>query len=373
MNFPPFYNFIFKEEPEDIAIVVGRGTKLNQLFKEYFDKIHKSNLFIKNFDNLHFVINDKIITCNNEETIESFFNNNISSTFLVDVVNGKGHYYQYEIIKLIKGNIYACVYEAKVDFTNEPVAIKKIDKEIIKELMKQEKMSLKITENEFKPNIEKFNREIENMQKCQCENSVTIYDYYDTEKEFIIIMELCDETLFHILCRKENGFSSEEIKYVLLQLNKVFKIMNYYKIVHRDIKLNNILVKYLNEQKTKYKVLLSDYGISNRLYSNKKFFDSHEGTQLIMAPEILNGEDYTNKCDLWSLGVIIYQLYTRKFPYNGNVEIAILNDIEQKGLSVLDVINENDQNLKDLLSQLLQKEQEERISWEKYYEHPFFK
>ena len=149
--------------------------------------------------------------------------------------------------------------------------------------------------------------------------------------------------------------------------------MNYYKIVHRDIKLNNILVKYLNEQKTKYKVLLSDYGISNLLTSNKQFLNSHKGTKLFMAPEILDGEEYTNKCDLWSLGVIIYQLYTRKFPYNGNVEIAILNDIEQKGLSVLDVINENDQNLKDLLSQLLQKEQEERISWEKYYEHPFFK
>ena len=371
MAFPPYYNFIFRDEPENITIIVERGIKLNQLFKEYLDKIHKSNLSIKNFDNLYFLINDKIITCNNEETIESFFKNNNSSTFLVDVINGKGHYFKYDIIKEIKSNIYASVYEAKVDFTNEPVAIKKINKEKIKELMKEEKILLEITEEEFKLNIEEFNREIENMQKCQCENSVTIYDYYDTDKEFIIIMELCDETLFHVLCRKKNGFSSDEIRNVLLQLNKVFKKMNYYKIVHRDIKLNNILVKYLNEQKTKYKVLLSDYGISNLLTSNKQFLNSHKGTKLFMAPEILDGEEYTNKCDLWSLGIIIYQLYTRKLPYNGNVDNAILNDIERKGLSVLDVINDN--NLKDLLSQLLQKEQEKRISWEKYYEHPFFK
>ena len=68
-----------------------------------------------------------------------------------------------------------------------------------------------ITEKDFEPEIKKFNREIENMQKCECENSVHIYDYFDTEKEFVIIMELCDETLFHLLCRKQNGFNSEEI------------------------------------------------------------------------------------------------------------------------------------------------------------------
>jgi serine/threonine protein kinase len=118
-------------------------------------------------------------------------------------------------------------------------------------------------------------------------------------------MELCDETLFHVLCRKQNGFSSKEIQKILLQLNEVFKRMNYYNISHRDIKLNNILIKYLNKEKTRFKVLLSDYGISNQLYSLTQKFNTHAGSQLIMAPEILNDEKYNNKCDLWSLGIII--------------------------------------------------------------------
>ena len=213
MNASLYYNFIFQGEPEDIIIVVKSGTKINKLFDEYFKRIEKPNLIIKNLDNIYFIIDAKILTNKNDETIESFFKNNISSTFLVKVVNGNNHNYNIQDKKLIKGNIYSSVYEAQIDGIDVPVAIKVINKEKIKEMMMEENMILEIKDEDFIPKIEKFNIEIENMQKCQCENSVKIYDYYDTEKEFIIIMELCDETLFHVLCRKEQerGFKSEEI------------------------------------------------------------------------------------------------------------------------------------------------------------------
>ena len=69
--------------------------------------------------------------------------------------------------------------------------------------MKLNKMSDEISEEDFKAEIDKFNREIQNMEKCECQNSVEIYDYYDIEKKFVIIMELCDETLFDLLYRKK--------------------------------------------------------------------------------------------------------------------------------------------------------------------------
>ena len=56
-------------------------------------------------------------------------------------------------------------------------------------------------------------------------------------------MELCDENLNELLCKRTQGFNSDEIKNILLQLNNVFKVMNKNKIAHRDLKLNNILVK----------------------------------------------------------------------------------------------------------------------------------
>ena len=369
-----YYNAIFNSGKIDkINIKVKRGTIISDIIKEYFKRISKTNLLVQNIDNIYFVANGKILNNRMNETLESIFNNILFNFYCIEVLNGREDDYNFEIVNTIKDNVYTSVYRAKRKGSDYYVAIKKIFKDKLKEEMKFTLCKEEITEEDFKPEIEKFNKELENMQKCQCDNSVDIYDYYDKEKEFTIIMELCDETLFHLLCRKPKGFSSEEIKKILLQLNKVFKRMNLYNISHRDIKLNNILVKYLNPEKTQYKVLLSDYGISNQLYSLTQKFTTHAGSQLIMAPEILNDEEYTNKCDLWSLGIIIYQLYKKDFPYKGTVEKAILKQIEQKGQSVLDVIDENDKLLKDLLSKLLVRNPNQRISWEDYFEHPFFK
>ena len=130
-------------------------------------------------------------------------------------------------------------------------------------------------------------------------------------------------------------------------------------------------MKYLNKEKTKFYVLLSDYGVSNQLNSMSEKYRTLAGTQIIMAPEILNGEEYNNKCDLWSLGVNIFQLYTKKPPYVGQFQKHVLNDIEKKGQSVLNVIK--DQRLYDLLSKLLVRDPNKRISWEQYFEHDFFK
>ena len=274
-----------------------------------------------------------------------------------------------KIIKTIKDNVYTCVYEAK--YGEKIVAVKKIKKEQLKEDLKESLVIDEITDEDFKEEIIKFNRELTIMQKCHCENSVEIYDYFDTEKDFVIIMELCDNTLFKELAKTKKGFSPKEIKEILLQLNNAFKILNKYNIAHRDIKLHNILVKYLNSKKTKFRVLLSDYGVSNQLSSMTKKYKTHAGTQIIMAPEILSGKEYNNKCDLWSLGVNIYQLYTKKPPYSGQFDNIILNKIDKLGQSVLDVIE--DAKLKDLLSKLLVKEPENRISWKEYFEHDFFK
>ena len=209
------------------------------------------------------------------------------------------------------------------------------------------------------------------MEKCYCENTVKLYDFFDTDKYFIIIMELCDNNLFYELCNTKSGFNVEQVKDILLQLNNVFKKMHENHISHRDIKVYNILVKYLNKEKTKFKVLLSDYGVSNQLSSMTKNYTTHAGSPIIMAPEILEGEDYNDKCDIWSLGITIYYLHTKDLPYKGKCEAKILKDIKKLGLSVLDKINNT--NLKDLLSKMLKIDPEERISWDDYFKHPFFK
>jgi serine/threonine protein kinase len=367
------YTFQFKGII-NIPISEKGETELGELIKKYFKKIEKSNLLTNNIDNIYFIYNGVIIKKEDytKKLCDYFY---FPEGNLIEAINSFNKKLDYEIESEIKTNNYTGVYKAKLKDTLEYVAVKKIFKEKIKEEMIFSLGKLEITEEDFKPEVEKFNKEIQNMEKCSCENSVKIYDYYDTENEFIIIMELCDETLFHMLIRKtkgkKTGFCAEEIKGILLQLNNVFRKMNYYNISHRDIKLNNILVKYLDKERNRYKVLLSDYGISNQLMSITKKLSTHAGSHLIMAPEILNNEKYTNKCDLWSLGVNIYQMYTKQFPYISNVEKGILDLIEKNKQTILDVIE--DGKLKDLLSKLLVRNPDNRISWEEYFEHPFFK
>ena len=366
--------FIFTNELEKIIISVKNETTIQELINEYYKRVQKKNLIYNNIEKTYFMYNcEKINYNNNKETVQSYFNENLE-TINVRRLDYGNYFRDFEKIRTIKDNIYTSVIEAKINKENcriKNVAVKKINKDKIKEDMMEDLCLSEITEKQFLPEIRKFNEEIKNMELCHCENSVEIYDYFDTEKEFIIVMELCDDTLLHKLSETENGFDKEQIKDILLQLNNVFKKMQEYKITHRDIKLNNILIKYLDDSRTKFKVLLSDYGISNQLNGLTKRLKTYAGTQKIMAPEILNNEKYNSKCDLWSLGVTIYRLKTKRLPYTGKVDKEILDEIEEKGLSVLDTIT--DDKLKNLLSRLLVRDPKNRISWEDYFEHDFFK
>ena len=364
-------SFIFNNDFENVLINVGEETSIQELINEYFKRVQKANLIADNIENTYFSYNcKKISTDDYKETVKSYFDYGNLIKILVGRLDYDNYYRDYTETKLIKNNIYTSVYEATLK-NGEKVAIKKINKDRLKEDMIEDLCEEEITEEDFKPEIIKFNKEILNMKLCHCENSVEIYDYFDKEKEFIIIMELCDDTLVRELSKTKNGFDINKIKDILLQLNNVFKKMHKNKIAHRDIKLNNILVKYLNKEKTEFKILLSDYGISNQLNNLTSKYKTHAGTQIIMAPEILNNEKYTDKCDLWSLGIIIYKLKTKKIPYNGKVDKQILDSIEKKGQSVLDIIS--DEKLKDLLSKLLVRNPDKRISWEEYFDHEFFK
>ena len=364
------YNLIFNGFDKLLVLVEKGGTKISELIKAYFKRIEKSNLVVNNVSNIYFVSNGKTIQPNDyDKTISEYFLN--SST--IYVIN-KYQEYNYEIIEPINQTQFTSIYKAKLlNYKNEGefIAVKKIFKDKIKKQMKYIKHKKVLTEEDFISEIQKFNKEIKNMEICQCENSVKIYDFFDKEKEFIIVMELCDKNLLDILLEREKGLNAEEIKNILLQLNNAFKLMSKNNIMHRDIKTNNILVKYLNKEKTKYKVLLCDYGISKQIALMTRKYMSHVGTHCYTAPEILNDEVYNYKCDLWSLGITIYEMYTKELPYEAESEKGILNQIDNKGKAIFDVIK--DEKLKHLLMKLLEKEQKKRYSWDDYFKDPFFK
>ena len=247
---------------------------------------------------------------------------------------------------------FACIVKGINKNNKEEVALKKISKKSI------------IMSSNADYIIKNMKKEVDNLQKCQCEATVKLYDYIENDSSYIIVMELCDESLRKNVDDRKDAFSTEEIYEIFSHLNKVFKIMNENNIVHRDLKLENILVKYTDKSKKKFIPKLCDFGFSKEIEFGQ---NTVLGTPYTMAPEVIKKEEYGPKADLWSLGVIIYYCHFKKLPYNN--------------LNINQLLNENKLQyerpknffLADLIDKLLTIEKNERISWDEYLNHAFFK
>ena len=259
---------------------------------------------------------------------------------------------KYDLLEEITEDTFWKLYKAKVKNTGELRAIKILDK---------------LTMIDFGDNFYQdiLLKSFYNMTICGLNNinSVKLYEYYITETEIVIVTELIDETLGQFLIKRNQGLNPEEILGILTQLNNTFKIMANKLIVHRDLKLDNIFIKYKNIENTEFTIKLSNYEVSTRLESNNQKMDLRTGTKLFMAPEILKSEIYVRKCDLWSLGVIIYLCLFIEFPIREeDHDLIIKEPLKTSGNALLD----------DLIRKLLVKNPDNRITWEQYFEHPFF-
>ena len=241
----------------------------------------------------------------------------------------------YNINQSIGKGSFGEVYIVEEKNTKEKRAIKIFKLKDIKEKLKQQFFTDEITDeikDEIKKYISNIMNEINNMIICENKYSVKFYEAFENENLLGVVMELCDNNLSTILRKRKEGFNIKEIYEIMYQLNKTFKIMRKNNIVHRDIKLDNILIKYEKNNTLDFICKLTDYGISKKM-NDFTFCKTYAVTAITMAPEILKNEnkEYDEKCDLWSIGVIIYELYFKRPPFNGNNETVILNLIKNQG------------------------------------------
>ena len=208
-------------------------------------------------------------------------------------------------------------------------------------------------------------KELEIQKLCNCKYSTKLIDTFEENNNIYIIMELCDTDLEKVLQQK-GSFDINLIRKILTQLNQVFCIMYKNRIIHRDLKLPNILIKYTNVQRTEFDVKLADFGMSTIVSNN--IATTSVGTPLMAAPEVLRGQSYTNQADIWSLGVIIYQMYFNKLPYVARNIEALLTIITHKDPP----LKPHDPQLADLIYRMLRPKCNERLTWEEYFKHSFF-
>ncbi len=252
---------------------------------------------------------------------------------------------EYDIIKKLGNGAFGEVYLGENKKTKEKVAIKKI---YHKKMNDEQKMKIK--------------NEVTNMMMMKCVNSVEFKDFFKDNDFYYIIMELCDCNLEEYI-KEKGGLNSLQVLPILNQLNNAFMIMVNNGIIHGDLKADNILIKYTNKEKTDFIVKLSDFGLSHEL-SFSGYATNHMGNIYTTAPEIFTKEKYSNKCDLWSIGCIIYFMKFQKYPFSGTKEIL-------KGEYTLPEIKVK--RMEDLIKKLLIVDPDQRISWKDYFDHDYFK
>ena len=145
--------------------------------------------------------------------------------------------------------------------------------------------------------------------------------------------------------------------------------MNKNQIIHRDLKLANIPYTYTNSQQIDFNVELSDFGVS-KILQDEGVTRSFKGTIYSMAPEMIEGDDYTTNAYLWSIGIMMYQLLLKKknpFPVGNQEELLKMIYTRPPAKDV------NHFRLADLVGKLLTPNPNKRISWEEYFTYLFFK
>lgn len=92
--------------------------------------------------------------------------------------------------------------------------------------------------------------------------------------------------------------------------------------MHRDFKLPNILIN-------NGIIKIADFGFSKILEADESYAETMLGSPLNMAPEILQGFEYNNKCDIWSIGTVFYELLFEKPPYTANHIVELIKNIKE--------------------------------------------
>ena len=234
---------------------------------------------------------------------------------------------------------------------------------ILKELTKINGISLNITDKD------EYENEINFLKNVKGKNILNIIENYQDDKNFLyyIILEKMDGDLKKLVEEKyKKGMESSLIRKIFSQINSGLKDMLKKGKCHRDLKPSNILYSYINDEKTNFIIKLGDFGLSTDLKSTQ--YASNAGTKRFKAPEVEEGK-FSNKCDLYSIGIILYYLKTGEYIFDGKRELDILINKDKNIIKK----ETDDELLNKLIRKLVVKDPHKRMEWDDYFKDPFFK
>lgn len=255
--------------------------------------------------------------------------------------------YKYTDVPIGYGS-FSSVYKGTDKLTGQIVAIKKIN--------------LKFNKNLNKEQIES---EINIMKHLEHKHIVKMYDsLYDAHDNVYLIMEYCSKGNLSDFLKKA-PMKEKYVKFYMKQISEATNYLYQHNIIHRDIKPQNIMM--FSDKIIK----LTDFGFAKIFKSDNDddvMSQTICGSPIYMAPEIIKCNEYSIKTDLWSIGVVFYEMLIGRLPYKAKTHIELINKIESEPVYIpmnISISNE----CKDLLFKLLQSNPNKRISWKAFFKH----
>lgn len=211
---------------------------------------------------------------------------------------------------------------------------------------------------------EQINREIDIMYSTDHPNIIKLFNHYEDDDNFYLIMELAKNGQLYSLLKKYKKLDEKTVGMYVKDVISAVMYLHSINIIHRDIKPENILLNEDNLAK------LADFGWSNFLESDKTR-DTLAGTPEYLAPEMIMKTGHDHRVDVWSIGVLLFELLAGRAPFIFSGDIGNLysniKNLKIKWTDDFPIL------AKDLVGKLLKFKPTDRITLEQALEHPWFK
>uniref|UniRef100_A0A8C9GBQ9 Serine/threonine-protein kinase 33 n=1 Tax=Piliocolobus tephrosceles TaxID=591936 RepID=A0A8C9GBQ9_9PRIM len=187
------------------------------------------------------------------------------------------------------------------------------------------------------------------------------------EKKMYLVMELCEDGELKEILDRKGHFSENETRWIIQSLASAIAYLHNNDIVHRDLKLENIMVKSSlidDNNEINLNIKVTDFGLAVKKQSRSEaMLQATCGTPIYMAPEVINAHDYSQQCDIWSIGVIMYMLFCGEPPFLASSEEKLFELIRKGELHFENPVwNSISDCAKSVLKQLMKVDPAHRIT-----------
>ncbi|XP_070688144.1 serine/threonine-protein kinase 33 [Pempheris klunzingeri] len=224
--------------------------------------------------------------------------------------------------------------------------------------------------------VQMLGHEINILRQVNHAHIIHLREVYDTAKMTYLVTELCVGGELKQLLQRKKFFTEDETRHIICSLADAVVYLHKRDIVHRDLKLENILVKNsLDEDDNgRINIKVTDFGLSVQTggVGIENIMTEACGTLIYMAPEMMSGRGYSQWCDMWSVGVVMYMLLCGEPPFVSKTKTDLLEEIMKQEIRFTQPTwTTVSDAAKNLLTCLLKVDPAYRISAHQLLENPW--